>query len=263
MNKASRDKRNAPAPIYPICVAVLTMLASIAGMASVFLFYTAGERYFNDPLPSYIMLASALLSVALALCIIVKSKGAVVSETRVCAFDPIILLPFVPALICFFGTASSDISMALKIALCLCSFSTAAYHVSSALKLSRNVTLVLSYLKIIFCILIVASLYLDMKVESNSPFKLLTQFAAISVMVSTLADAKKLLSRATIRYFAVAKLMSATLCMLAGSAILSVFMLGSDALGAEYLRYSLFFISDSVLSVCLFAKASRQSANDT
>lgn len=256
MNESSQNKKQSPSNIYAVCAAAITILSAISGVISVFAFYTSGERYFNSTVPSYIMLASSLLAVILALRIIIKPKCTVISEVRSDSSNAIMLLPAAPALICFFGAASSDTAIALKIALCACSFFVAAYHVSASLKLSKSVTLVLSYLKVIFCILIVTSLHIDLSIESNSPFKLLIQFAAISVMVSTLADAKKLLSKATVRYFTVAKIISASLCMLAGSTILSVFLTESKALGEEYLCYSLFLISDSLLSVCLLARTS-------
>lgn len=71
-----------------------------------------------------------------------------------------------------------------------------------------------------FCALIIISLYLDFNTELNSHFKLSVQFAAVGVMLGTMADSRSALGSVTVRRYLAFKSLALALTLTGASSVL-------------------------------------------
>ncbi len=94
--------------------------------------------------------------------------------------------------------------------------------------------------------LIIASLYLDFSIELNSPYKLAVQFAAVAVMLGTMADMRHILSKTGAGRFIYLKAIAAILALLASGLVFTVWPSEANAIPEGYFVYSLFYFSYAV-----------------
>lgn len=107
------------------------------------------------------------------------------------------------------------------------------------------------YFQILFCVIIIAELYLDLAVEMNAPVKLLIEFSAAAIILSTLADIRSLIGRPADKQHVFSKLLVAFLCPLSLISAVIIFSGNNEKYQENYLYYSLFLFA---YGICVIVK---------
>ena len=143
---------------------------------------------------------------------------------------------------------SSLTAIALMLLLVSFAFSF-AYSVRFLPKYNRTFALVTGIGRIVFFLYIITTLYFDLSVELNSPFKLIVQFGAVAGMIQTCADIRGAISGVTKRAYVAAKALSMTFGALSFVFILVAFVKNAPLPDSTYLYYSTFFLAISISNV--------------
>lgn len=88
------------------------------------------------------------------------------------------------------------------------------------------------------CAIIIASLYLDHEIELNSDFKLLVQFGAAGIIIGTMADIRKLLSRIQTKWYIALKAIGFILCAVCPAVLLAPSVISCELFPSAYFVYS-------------------------
>ena len=100
----------------------------------------------------------------------------------------------------------------------------------------------------VFAAIVIASLYLDHVIEINSDFKLLVQFGAAGMLISTIADIRNTLSRISDRCLLGFKAIAFILCSICPAVLLSLSGEFVEALPGYYYIYSWLYLVCAVAS---------------
>lgn len=241
-----RKKINA----YAIVSTSIATVASVLGLLSVLFAQDGHSRYFENTaltLCFYIILGLGGIFAFSALLVVARKVSPFSSRLR-CPL-PLDLLCTLSALFCILAVTDSDLSTAWKTALLIGFVCSAAYNSLGLLKRNApSFKLVLGYLQIALGAVIISNLYLDHIIEINSPFKLLIQFAAAAMMLSTLSDVRYLSGRGSLKAHVCYKSISIILGLVCGIVLITVFCKGELQLNELYFPYAVFFLTGAISS---------------
>ena len=127
----------------------------------------------------------------------------------------------------------------LSAAMIITCVATFAYSVAKTVRAGKAPTLILGYCRTIFFALIITKLYLDFSVELNAPVKLIIQFAASALMLSTVADLRIIAGRVSAGAFVLSKLLAMALCSLNTVLLITEILPHADKYGNNYIAFSL------------------------
>ncbi len=236
--------------LYLITSLILVAVTSALGIYTVVLSRDTASRYFAETWASHAFDLAVIASTAFALSAFFAFKSErnalKASRARETAFVELITVP--TALLCAYRAFSDAEGGRIALAAAAIGAVFTILTLVSLFLLNSSLKVLKSYAEIIFCILIIISLYLEYEIEINSPYKLMIQFAAASVILSALAEARLELSRCSARLFVPAKLTKITLCTLCAAVNIVCFVIDGPIQDVDYLAYSLFFASEAICS---------------
>lgn len=262
--QASKSKRS-PLTVYKLGTAVILLLTAAIGLIAFLAFFENGSRYFEDSPAKIILYVSLALAVIFALSAFFTSKK--IGKIEITKKTPynLSLIPTATA-IAVFAIAATEITKGdngtISIIMVISLLGVALYHLSDVFKFPSSVKLALGYVKIIFCILLISKLHLDFDVELNSPLKLLTQFSAATLVLSTLSDLRVLIDRASTGYFICSKICYLTVSLLGAVGALTEVVCNLDKYGIDLLIYPIFFLSAAIPTAVRFFTASASTETD-
>ena len=256
-SKASTPKHS-PLAIYKLGTAVILAFLAVIGLISFLAFFDSDARYFENSPVKYVLYVILALAVLFALSSIFLSKK--IGKIGIAQKAPynISLIPTATAIAVFavaaIETIKSDNST-LSIIIVISLLGAALYHLTDVLKLPTAAKLALGYVKILFCVLIIAKLYLDFKVELNSPIKLIAQFSAATAVLSILSDLRFLIDRASTGYFIFSKICYLTTSLLGAIAALTEVVCNLDKYNFDLLIYPILFFAAAIPTAVRFFTA--------
>lgn len=122
------------------------------------------------------------------------------------------------------------------------------FSLSSLFDIGKVSTLLSGYCQVVFCVIIITKFYIDYTVELNSPVKLLLQFAAVAIMLSTVSDLRGIIGRPNAIYFVITKLFAASLPILYFVAFVAEIAPNIEKYSTEYAIFVPFFICYGISS---------------
>ncbi len=260
--------------LYFFSSIILTVLTSVFGAYSVLLSQGEGSRYFADAWATHALTITLVSSIALSLSAIfvfrtdnkailgIKSKGLRFFEllsavsAALCAY--FILTRHQENVLIQAETVSEAILSALYAATGVSAAILSAAYAAAILSDRAPAKIIKSYAEILFCIFIITSLYLDLTIELNSPYKLLIQFAAASVILAALADARQELSSCALKLLIPARLIEITLCALCAAVNITAFVQGAPIYDQDYLFFSVFFAAKAICGIIKYININYQ-----
>ncbi len=132
----------------------------------------------------------------------------------------------------------------------LIALASAVFFIIRPLKNREAVKILLSFASTALGIAMIALLYFDFEIELNSHYKLATQFAAVGLMLGTMADARAAMSRIGLRWSVILRSLSLTLTLVCFCAVTTAFICVNTALPTYYLVFAIFFLIYSLLTAC-------------
>ena len=234
---------------YKLGTAAVLALTAVLGLISFLAFFDSGARYFENSPIKIILYVILALAVLFAISAAFTSKRIGKIEIAPKAPYSLSLIPTATAIAVFAiaatETAKGDNST-LSIIIAISLLGAALYHLADVLNFSGAARLALGYVKILFCVLIIAKLYLDFKVELNSPIKLLAQFSAATAVLSTLSDLRSLIDRESTGYFILSKICYLTASLLGAIAALTEVVCNLDKYNLDLLIYPILFFAAAI-----------------
>jgi len=245
--------------MYKLGTAVILFLTVAVGLIAFLAFFENDSRYFEDSPAKIILYVILALAVVFAISAFFTSKKIGKIEIAQKTSYNLSLIPTATA-IAVFAIAATEITKGdngtISIIMAISLLGVALYHLSDVLKFSSSARLALGYVKIIFCILLIAKLYIDFKVELNAPIKLLTQFSAATLVLSTLSDLRFLIDRASTGYFICSKICHLTVSLLGAVGALTEVVCNLEKYSIDLLIYPIFFLSAAIPTAVNFFTAS-------
>ena len=120
------------------------------------------------------------------------------------------------------------------------------YFLAQIFKMNKALELISGFLQILFCIFVIAKLYLDLSVEINSPIKLLLQFSAAAIILCTMADMRRSLDMCSAPLFCASRLLMLACGVTNTIALFAEIVPKADKYGELYSVYSLIFITCAI-----------------
>ncbi len=237
--------------IYMLISLFLTAITAVLGIYVTILSRDNGTRYFSDIQASSLLCLSLSAAITFDISAIFVFKGSrsapIQAKVNQSSWIELITVPSIllPAYLAFKDVEGGSLATVF----CVSAVVLASACIIAAFTKSPSLKVIKSYLEVLFCILIITSLYLDLVVELNSPYKLLIQFAAAIIILSALADARLMFSRCSAKLFVFAKLTTITLCTLSAAVNITCFAYKGPIQDQAYLFYSLFFAAKSICTL--------------
>ena len=266
MNRTQpKAARLSPLAIYKLATAALMLTIAIFGLIAFLAFFKNDSRYFDSSVPKVILYAALALGALLAVSAFFASKkiGKIVSAQKTPA-----ILSLMPAGAALAALAVSIIEMtkgnktSLSLAITVSLLGVAFYHLSSLLKLPSPLKLALGYVRIAFCVILIAKLHLDFHVELNSPVKLLTQFSAATAMLCTLSELRDLLGRSSTGYFICSRVCFLAVSLLGAIGALTEVASNLDKYNIDLLIYPILFLASAIPTAVEFFSSEVSSKTD-
>lgn len=120
------------------------------------------------------------------------------------------------------------------------------YSLSEIFRINKAFEIISGFLQILFCILVIAKLYIDFSVEINSPVKLLLQFSATAIILCTMADLRRSFDMCSAPIFCASRLIMLALGSASAIALFAEIIPEADKYGELYSVYPLIFIAFAV-----------------
>jgi hypothetical protein len=229
------------------CKFVTPIIAVLCAIFGAMAFYTADGRYFNNPIWSVAFYASLTAGVLLTLIApLITNGGAVAAASESPASKIISKVPAIALLGVIIGAAvkmQAQSSSLIDVATLILAFASVIYYVLVGIEGCRKLSLYMGYLHCMFCLIVVLSLYRDLTIELNAPFKLILQSAFTLGLFSTLSDLRRTHTICSMRQFLFAKLGYVILAFPCGAYTVGCLM-------AEQYEYSIDYV---ILPLFLFA----------
>ena len=124
---------------------------------------------------------------------------------------------------------------------------------------SRTFISVMGICRIVFFLYIITTLYFDMVVELNSPFKLIIQFSAVAAALQTCIEVRNVISGASQRAYVAAKVLCATFGVLCFTLTCGAVAKGVPQPDSSYLIYAAYFATLALFSAYEIVCITRQS----
>lgn len=239
---------------------VIALILAILGAAVVLFSFDNQTRYFSASPISIALAVLSAVTVAFAISSFFVFKSVKLEQSNTCIGASLCarLLSIVPVAICAYYVISvfnsstdekdgKDPTVTLAILFLMFVFC-AVYELSCVIKLNKTLTVISGITRIIFCLYIASSLYFDMHVELNSPFKLVIQFAAAALAIDTCMQVRNTVSGVSTSAYIAAKALSISIGALAFTITVCAIIQDAAIRDIGYLWYSIYFISSAVCS---------------
>lgn len=256
--------------IYKTVTFVLALAAILVTTLTICTRTNAGSRYVSSSplaLLFYIIIAIGSLFSLSASFVLKKSNKYLTSQNTLIT-KVVNILPIAGSLVCLFFSlfSLSDKSAgAMPIVISLTAIFAVLYHLSYSIAFPPTLRLISGYGQIIFCVVIIAQLYLDFSVELNSTAKLMLQFSLVAMMLNTISELKITIGKPSASQYMMAK--SLLLCLAPTSFVMITMMqIGFPTLFSNnsYLIYSIYCFTESLkAAACLFASSLSEPAFNT
>ena len=252
---------------YLYALFAATALCIITGVACSLLSLDAETRYFASEYASIAVLAAAALCIVLSIaafpCISrdeASTAGIGQSKARYLIIPELFTMLACIRLIwdtvgakiiaaAHSGAKNSSLTI-IALTLLLIAFALSfLYSCRFAYKNPSNVFVaVMGICRIVFFLYIITTLYFDMVVELNSPFKLIVQFTAAAGALQTCAEVRGTVSGISERAYVAAKALSMGFGALCFTLICGAVIKGISLPDNSYICYSAFFLASNVFS---------------
>jgi hypothetical protein len=234
--------------IVRIVTSIIAAIATISGAVAVFLSRDSQSRYWGDTPVAYVFCAAIALGVVCAVaCLFIFKPGTRENPAPTTAAQYMINIISCAALfLSAFTAIAGDTSTPLKVIVAVSAIIAALVGLRGEDKGDVNFLLVGTYAKTIFCVLIISALYLDLNVEMNSPFKLVVQFAAATVALHTLCDARRIISGVSAKLSVGAKVLVCVLGLSSGAIAMAGAIFKGELIPTQYFIYSAYFTAEAI-----------------
>lgn len=257
--KPIKGSDNAPLVLFKIIFAFFIFASSLLGALVFSSSIAPDSRYFTESSGVFALNFSVVPAIIISLCAIFSFKGASIDRRENVASRIAALFTAAAATVPFIyyicsslllprndaTPASGDISMLL---LAITSMTVFLFSLSAVFDLGNTITLISGYCQVAFCIITVTSFYLDYSVELNSPIKLLLQFAAVAIMISTVSDLRFIIGRPIAPFFVISKLFAAALPILYFIAFVAEIAPNMSKYSHDYAIFVPFFLCYGIAS---------------
>lgn len=235
--------------------ALMALLTAMIGVIAVNTSYRTGAHYFTE---SPIFTALTVISIVSVIAVIVPyfildRASVVVSVCKDRIVRLVYLLPATSSVLCAIICSGSENNEKFTTLTVVAAAISALYFILMAFNAHPAITLLASIGHLLFCALIIITLYMEPVIEINSDFKLLVQFGAAASMLNTIADSKILLSRASTSSFFSFKIAALIFCLLSGMVTVTVFSVGGAAFDRSYLYFAILYLTQSTLAAVSLA----------
>ena len=236
-----------------------TLAATAVGCMSVISSCEPSSRYFEKTPMSVVFAILLVLSLLLPFAVLLIFKKEDVDATsanqsyKIIARYSNILPALLSAILAVFALVYdglgqwSNAVMVLAAVVCI-------FFVLKLFSRSTVLTVLTGFGVFALCAIIITSLYLDLVIELNSHFKLLTQFGAVGMILGTIADMRSMLSvspsnrKIGIKGYLLLKSVSIAMCAVCSLVIIIYFLEGNKAFEIHYLFYSLLYLAHAISS---------------
>ncbi len=228
--------------------AIIAAIAALLGAAAVFLCREEPSRYLNSSPATYAFyLAIALGVVCAVACLFLFKSGTTEQSERPNLAQRIFgIVAHAALLIAAFTVITSDAPTVIKAIVIISSLMGSFMSNESG---NVNSALAGAYAKVLFCILIISMLYIDLTVEMNSPFKLMIQFAAASVALTSLCDARRIAFGISAKLSVGAKVLACVLGLSSGAVTIVGAIFKGGLVPTQYLIYSAYFTAEAIRAI--------------
>jgi ABC-type proline/glycine betaine transport system permease subunit len=252
LNKnASKAYKIAAIAIF-IALAVASALAFTWGFES-------DIRYFKDSPLTVVLVIPSVAALGLAFSSLFVFKGQKATGHPEPLFRFVAMLPMIAMIrliIHFIWSEYSRLAQSSEkatldvwvIFIVITAVFSAIYNLSEIFEMNKPLKLISGLMQIIFCIIAIASLYVDFTVELNSPVKLLIQFSAAAMLLCMLADLRKELDLPNAAAFILSRICSVSMGLVSAVALFAEILPNADKYLDSYSVYSLVFIACGIKS---------------
>ena len=247
---------------YKIATAVILGLLTITSVLAFTLGFETDIRYFNDSYFSIPFAIVAIAALALATSSLFLFKGASINRYPEPLLKFASVLPVIALIRLTLHTmwnellrlsqASADgIDAAIDlwvVLLFITEIFAAAYNLSEIFSKNKILKLVSGLAQMLFCIIVIAKLYVDFSVEINSPVKLILQFSAAAIILCTLSDLREELEIPNAFIFTASRISSISFGIVSAVVFFAEIAQHADKYGNDYSIYPLIFIAYGIKS---------------
>ncbi len=259
-------KRQRRLTFYIAALSALILISTALGVI-ITLFCVDGQTgYFTPSIFTTLFFTAMAISAALSISafIIFDSKAlSLSSRVRALPLRLMYILPSAAVCICFYAIAlqeyrSSPVSaprfptlagsvgsMIFAAAFLLCIMYSISHIFQS---FNKSLKLISGIMQIALCLYIMITLYFDLSVELNSPFKVLIQFSAATLAISTCMELRDLTTGVSIRAFIAAKALLCAISVPTFAVTICSEITEISLKDQIYPAYSLFFIACAICS---------------
>ena len=220
------------------------------------------RRYFASSSFTFIFYALIILTLLFAIVMsLLLKKADRLAPTDNAASKYSSLLPaiaLIPILIQAFRTTPRNF---FSVAIMATALFSVVFCLTSLSTMPKSLALISGYMQILFCIFIIAKLYLDHSVELNAPVKVLTQFAAAATTLSVVADLRYLVERPVTAQFIFSKSAAILFSLISGIGALTEVLPHPDKYGTDYLIFPIFFFAYGIHTAVRFFSATMREAD--
>ncbi len=247
------SKRSAMPRIAAAAVSVLISLfcGSAAALAVYGTAKTAADgslsHYFADTPAFFALIILIPISVLLPVIFSFLIKGEVPSGSSIVTAA----LSWLAAMGCLavsMYTLLKGLGVSWDIGFSLIALISSVFYVFKPIPEFKTAKIFLSFAPTALGIAMIALLYFDFSIELNSHYKLATQFAAVGLMLGTIADARHVMSRIKLGRLILLRSLSLTLTLICSGSVITAFICGITSLPAYYLTFALFFLLYSLIT---------------
>ena len=255
INKSEKD---VPVTLFKIISAAFIFSVAALGGLAFSVAITPNGRYFTDSasvsalnfmvLPALILVVCTLLSFTKRSIDTRENAASRISAIFTAVGATVPFIYYIYSSLLLSEAKENGKGDTLLLLLAIASVAVFVFSLSPLFKIGKTATLLSGYCQVIFCVIIVARFYLDYSVELNSPLKLLLQFAAVAVMMSTLSDLRYVIDRPIAPLFVITKLFSAALPILYFIAFVAEIAPNLHKYSLEYAVFVPFFLFYGIAS---------------
>lgn len=256
----SESRAAARLRFFRIAAIIIAALSTIASAVALLTSAEPGTRYLSLSAATVAMYLTIAASVVLAFSSLFLFKGQGIAANESQGFEITSALPAVGALIVIVDRIASILPEGkpelVDVLLIITATLAALLPLAKLLHLSPTIKILAGYAQIFFALIFISYLYLEPKVELNSPVKLLSQFALAAVALSTLSDIRIMICRSMAGAYVFTKVCLASLAFSTAAATVTAIATGADKYPSAYLSASLFALCYGVYATAEFLKAS-------
>ena len=249
MNPLSKNASKA----YKIAAIAIFIALAVASALAFTRGFESDIRYFKDSPLTVVLAISSVAALGLAVSSLFVFKGQKATSHPEPLFRFVAMLPMIAMIrliIHFIWSEYSRLAQSSEkatldvwvIFIVITAVFSVIYNLSEIFEMNKPLKLISGLMQIIFCIIAIASLYVDFTVELNSPVKLLIQFSAAAMLLCMLADLRKELDLPNAAAFTLSRICSVSMGLVSAVALFAEILPNADKYPDSYSVYALVFI---------------------